>query len=110
MFEEYDEFLNMHKRDFHGRDSALKHYIKALSKSKVLIYHKNYSEEGTLVTFFFKTMSRFLSGGVIPSSYEKVILVRENSLLWQCLGTSPPLDAQGEDTSLPIQPLPWHWV
>ena len=77
MFEEYDEFLNRHKRDFHGRDSALKHYIKSLSKSKILIYHNNLSEEGTLATFFFKTMSRFLGGAVIPGSYEKVILVEK---------------------------------
>lgn len=81
MFEEYDEFLNRHKREFHGRDSALKHYIKALSKSKVLIYHNNLSEEGTLATFFFKTMSRFLGGTVIPSSYEKVILVEKVTAL-----------------------------
>ena len=68
MFEEYDEFLNRHKRNFHGRDSALKHYIKALSKSKVLIYHNNLREEDTLATFFFKIMSRFLGGTVIPKA------------------------------------------
>ena len=81
MFEEYDEFLNRHKRDFHGRDSALKHYIKSLSKSKILIYHNNLSEEGTPATFLFKTMSRFLGGAVIPGSYEKVILVEKITAL-----------------------------
>ena len=33
------------------------------------------------MTFFFKTMSRFLGGGVIPSSYEKVILVEKYTAL-----------------------------
>lgn len=59
----------------------MKHYIKALSKSKVLIYHNHLSEEGTLATFFFKTLSRFLGGAVIPSSYEKVILVEKVTAL-----------------------------
>ena len=81
MFEEYDEFLNRPKRDFHGRESTLKHYIKSLSKSKILIYHNNLSVEGTLATFFFKTMSRFLGGAVIPGSYEKVILVEKVTAL-----------------------------
>ena len=81
MFEESDEFLKRHKRDYHGRDAALKHYIKALSKSKVLVYHNNLSEEGTLSTFFFKTMSRFLGGAVIPSSFEKVILIEKFTAL-----------------------------
>ena len=43
----------------------------------MLIYHNNLSEEGTLATFFFKIMSRFLGGTVIPSNYEKVILVEK---------------------------------
>lgn len=80
MFEENDEFLKRHKRDYRGQDSVLMNYINTLSKSKVLMYHNILSEEGTLTTFFFKTMSRFLSGAVIPSS-EKVILVEKFTTL-----------------------------
>ncbi|KAI5077213.1 hypothetical protein GOP47_0007037, partial [Adiantum capillus-veneris] len=56
LFGEHDEFLVRHKHHFHGRDVALRHHLKAIAKSKILVYPNNLSDDGIVVTFFFKTL------------------------------------------------------
>ena len=79
--EEADEFLRRHKRDYHGRDAALSHYLQDLLKGKILVYHNSMSHEGVLANFVFKTLARFLGGFTIPQNYDKIILVERLTAL-----------------------------
>ena len=85
---EPDDFLRRRTREYHGKDAALSHYLRSLTRQNIIVYHNAMSQEGAVATFVLKTLSKFLGGHVLADNAEKVILV-EKQLALECFGYAP---------------------
>ena len=57
------------------------HYIHDLGSAKILIYHRQLSNNGEAIVYFFKCLSRVLGGHELSWQKEKIILIERLSAI-----------------------------
>ncbi|MCO5563276.1 hypothetical protein L7F22_016914 [Adiantum nelumboides] len=58
-----------------GKDAALSHYIKRFNHKKIIIYHKDYSEDNA--KFPLEVITRLWGGHPLPLNTERLILIEK---------------------------------
>ena len=64
-----------------GKLSSVAHYIHDLASAKILIYHRQLSNNGEAIVYFFKCLSRVLGGHELSWQKEKIILIERLSAI-----------------------------
>ena len=64
-----------------GKLSSVTHYIHDLASAKILIYHRQLSNNGEAIVYFFKCLSRVLGGHELLWQKEKIILIERLSAI-----------------------------
>ncbi|KAI5058770.1 hypothetical protein GOP47_0026940 [Adiantum capillus-veneris] len=65
-----------------GKDAALSHYIGHFNHKKIIIYHKEYSEDNAKFPLFaMKVITRLCGGHLLPLNAERLILIEKQFAL-----------------------------
>ncbi|MCO5551307.1 hypothetical protein L7F22_004807 [Adiantum nelumboides] len=65
-----------------GKDAALSHYIGCFNHKKIIIYHKEYSDDNAKFPLFaMKVITRLCGGHSLPINAERVILIEKQFAL-----------------------------
>ncbi|MCO5570263.1 hypothetical protein L7F22_023982 [Adiantum nelumboides] len=65
-----------------GKDAALSHYIRRFNHKKIIIYHKEYSEDSAKFPLFaMKVLTRFCGGHPLQLNAERLILIEKQFAL-----------------------------